>query len=295
MVLEVFAVGRTTWLCDFLLSELRGRCLISHATLLQVSMCTGSLWPLIANELTSIGCNALWTWNSVQQLNVLSSTSERLCCKFFLHRSAGSYWTWSAIDQTWTAWWFDVPGSQMRLCQSKKLCPIPRKDIDRAAVIQKPPLGKPRSRIEQVSRWVLSADGLTRYHRYVISVSIHHDIYLGYKMRSSTVTPRLIFYFRLACTMVDMISTTYGALLLGSSLAYSFVLVSARFCRYWTEVNRLTGVLCFQCATYFKLYREDRHVIKYLVRFLIHFACSISLCHFTRYRSFGSSNYSIRV
>lgn len=213
----------------------------------------------------------------------------------FLHRSAGSYWTWSAIDQTWTAWWFDVPGSQMRLCQSKKLCPIPRKDIDRAAVIRKPPLGKPRSRIEQVSRWVLSADGLTRYHRYVISVSIHHDIYLGYKMRSSTVTPRLIFYFRLACTMVDMISTTYGALLLGSSLAYSFVLVSARFCRYWTEVNRLTGVLCFQCATYFKLYREDRHVIKYLVRFLTHFACSISLCHFTRYRSFGSSNCSIRV
>lgn len=44
------------------------------------------------------------------------------------------------------------------------------------------------------------------------------------------------------------ISTTYGSLLLGASLAYG-----------------LTGIICYQCVTYFKLYPEDRCATKILV------------------------------
>ncbi|KAF8232772.1 hypothetical protein L208DRAFT_1396836 [Tricholoma matsutake] len=42
--------------------------------------------------------------------------------------------------------------------------------------------------------------------------------------------------------------TTYGSILLGASFAYG-----------------LTGCLCLQCASYFKLYSEDRYMIKILV------------------------------
>lgn len=75
----------------------------------------------------------------------------------------------------------------------------------------------------------------------------------------------------LSCIVPSMtsISTTYGSLLLGASLAYGFVPTTPLFAHHYTEndVDRLTGIICYQCVTYFKLYPEDRCATKILVCF----------------------------